>query len=174
MKKILLSGLIGLMCLMGNVARAQITIPGTVITFTLPADEWSYVRTFTLDDGASVYLYSYVGETLVEAAGDTALPFLRIYVNPKYTGDVYELAYSRYVAQPFQSLTEYSKGAGLPRSGGLGYDGIYTHPVDGKDYRFLMTYFKDHRTAIEFRLETSRGTFERMESKFQEILNSVK
>ncbi len=174
MKKFFLLGLIGLMGLLGNSVQAQMAIPGTTVSFTLPADEWSYVRTFTLDDGASVYLYSYVGETLVEATGDTALPFLRIYVNPKYSGDIYSLAYDRYVAQPFQSLTEYTKGDGLPRGGGLGYEGIYTNPADGKDYRILMTYFKERRTAVEFRLETSRGTYDRMESRFKEILKSVK
>ena len=121
-----------------------------------------------------MHVYSYVGETLLEADGDTALPFLRIYINTNYSGDVYQLAYDRFVKQPFQSLNEFTKGPGLPRSGGLGYEGIYTNPSDDKDYRFLMTYFKDHRTIVEFRLETSRGTFARMEPKFKAVLSTIK
>lgn len=155
-------------------ATAQIAIPGTPYSFELNKDEWRYVSTFKLDDGANVYLYSYVGETLLEADGDTALPFLRIYINSNYTGDVYQLAYERYMKQPFQSLNEYTKGPGLPRSGGLAYDGIYTNPSDDRDYRFLMTYFKDHRTIVEFRLETSRETFARLEPKFKSILSTIK
>ena len=154
-------------------ARAQLVIPGTSVTFTLGDKEWQYLRTFKLDDGANVFLYSYTGELLVDASGDTVIPFLRIYVRENYNGDVYQLAYDRYVKQPFQSLREYTKGPGLPH-GGLGYEGIYTSPSDGRDYRFLMTYFKDRRTAVEFRLETSRSTWETMKGRFTDLLNTVK
>ena len=154
-------------------ARAQIVIPGTSVTFSLGDKEWQYLRTFKLDDGANVFLYSYIGEVLVDASGDTVIPFLRIYVRENYGGDVYQLAYDRYVKQPFQSLREYTKGPGLPH-GGLGYEGIYTSPSDGRDYRFLMTYFKDRRTVVEFRLETSRSTWETMKGRFTDLLNTVK
>ena len=174
MKKIQKLVVFALLMLFGASAAAQITIPGTNVTFRLNNEDWRYLRTFKLDDGANVYLYSYVGETLLEADGDTALPFLRIYINSNYTGDVYQLAYERYMKQPFQSLNEYTKGPGLPRSGGLAYDGIYTNPSDDRDYRFLMTYFKDHRTIVEFRLETSHETFARLEPKFKSILSTIK
>lgn len=165
---------LALLLLTAGVASAQLNIPGTTLSFNLNSEEWVYLRTFKTDDGANVYLYSYVGETLVEAPGDTALPFLRIYVKENYIGDVYQLAYDRFVTEPFQSLNEFTRGAGLPRTGGLGYEGIYTSPVDQRDYRFLMTYFKDHRTIVEFRLETSRGTYQHMEPKFRDILSTIK
>ncbi len=166
--------LLAAMMLAVNAATAQLVIPATGISFAINDKEWQYVRTFNLDDGAEVYLYSYMAEAVVDPSGDTVIPFLRIYVREGYTGDVYQLAYDRYLKQPFQSLREFTKGPGLPRSGGLGYEGMYTSPSDGRDYRFLMTYFKDRRTIVEFRLETSRGTWEQMKSKFTAILSTIK
>lgn len=160
--------------LMSGAAMAQLTIPATTVSFQLDNNEWRYLRTFTEKDGANVYYYCYVGEVLLDAQGDTVLPFLRVYVRENYVGDVYELAYQRYEQQPYQSLREWTKGDGLPKSGGLGYEGMYTKPSDRRDYRFLMTYFKDRRTAVEFRLETTRETYEDMEVKFKKILNSIK
>ena len=121
-----------------------------------------------------MYLYCYTGHVLVDMEGDTVLPFLRIYVNKNYDGDLYDLAYERYEAQPFQSLKEYSKGNGLPSNGGIGYIGAYTNPSDQKDYQFFMTYFKDKGTSVEFRLETTKDTFEEMEFEFTDILSSIK
>ena len=158
----------------GTSAAAQITIPGTSVTFRLNSDDWRYLRTFKLDDGADIYLYYYVGQVLVDMEGDTVLPCLRIYVNEGYEGDVYELAYDRYMLQPFQSVDEYTHGPGLPKSGGIGYMGAYTNPSSQKDYRFYMTYFKSHGTAVEFRLETTKDTFEEMEFEFKDILGTLK
>ena len=121
-----------------------------------------------------VYLYCYTGHVVVDSEGDTILPFLRIYVNKNYSGDLYELAYNRYVAQPYQSLKEYSKGDGLPSSGGIGYIGAYTNPADQKDYQFYMTYFTNNKTAVEFRLETTKDTFDDMDFEFKDILGSIK
>ena len=160
--------------LMSGAAMAQLTIPATTVSFQLDNNEWRYLRTFTEKDGANVYYYCYVGEVLLDDQGDTVLPFLRVYVRENYVGDVYELAYERYEQQPYQSLREWSKGDGLPKSGGLGYEGMYTKPSDRHDYRFLMTYFKDRRTAVEFRLETTRETYEDMEVKFKKILSSIR
>ncbi len=174
MKKIRQWILVAAMMLLSGQAFAQLNIPGTAVSFQLSSDEWSYLRTFTDKSGANVYYYCYVGEVLLDEAGDTVLPTLRIYVRENYTGDVYELAYDRYVEQPFQSLNEFTKGPGLPKSGGLGYEGIYTKPTDHRDYRFLMTYFKDRRTIVEFRLETTRETYEDMEVKFKKILSSIR
>ena len=111
---------------------------------------------------------------LVDMEGDTVLPFLRIYVNKRYDGDLFELAYERYEKQPYQSLKEYSKGDGLPSSGGIGYIGAYTNPADQKDYQFYMTYFVDRGTVVEFRLETTKDTFDEMDFEFKDILSSIK
>ena len=159
---------------MAGAATAQINIPGTSVSFQLDNNEWRYLRTFKTDDGATSYYYCYIGEVLLDDNGDTVLPFLRIYVKDGSGSDLYELVYDRYIDQPYQSLSEWSKGDGLPARGGLGYEGIYTKPSDKRDYRFLMTYFKERRTAVEFRLETTRETYEEMEVKFKKILSSIK
>ena len=160
--------------LVSGTTMAQFTIPGTAVSFKLDNTEWRYLRTFTEKAGINVYYYCYVGEVITDAEGDTVLPLMRIYVRDNYQGDVYELAYERYEQQPYQSLREWTKGEGLPRSGGLGHEAMYTNPTDQQDYHFLMTYFKDHRTIVEFRLETTRDTYEEMEVKFKKILNSIK
>jgi hypothetical protein len=157
-----------------TVASAQLTIPGTDITYRLNSEDWRYLRTFELAEGGDVYLYCYTGHVLVDMEGDTVLPFLRIYVNKDYDGDLYELAYERYEAQPFQSLKEYTKGEGIPSKGGIGYIGAYTNPTDQKDYQFYMTYFKDRGTSVEFRLETTKDTFDEMDFEFKDILSSIK
>lgn len=155
-------------------SSAQLTIPGTKITYRLNNEDWRYLRTFALPEGGDVYLYCYTGQVLLDADGDTVLPFLRIYVNKNYAGDLFELAYERYEKQPFQSLHEFTKGDGLPSSGGIGYIGAYTNPNNGKDYQFYMTYFKDHKTCVEFRLETTKDTFKEMDFEFKDILSSLK
>lgn len=155
-------------------ATAQLTIPGTNVTYRLNNEDWRYLRTFELAEGGDVYLYCYTGHVLVDMEGDTVLPFLRIYVNKDYDGDLYELAYERYEAQPFQSLKEYTKGEGIPSKGGLGYIGAYTNPSDQKDYQFYMTYFEDKGTSVEFRLETTKDTFDEMDFEFKDILSSIK
>jgi hypothetical protein len=163
-----------LLLAVATAATAQIGIPGTQVTFRLNGDDWRYLRTFQLDDGADVYLYCYIGQLILDGEGDTVLPFLRIYVNEDYDGDIYELAYERYMNQPFQSLNEYTHGPGLPKRGGLGYVGAYTNPSDQKDYQFMMTYFKDGDVTVEFRLETTTDTFKDMEFEFNDILESIK
>lgn len=166
--------LLAALLVLGGTSMGQVGIPGTQVTFRLNGEDWRYLRTFQLDDGADIYLYCYVGEVLIDEEGDTVLPFLRIYVNEDYDGDVYSLAYDRYMQQPFQSLHEYTRGEGLPKRGGLGYVGAYTSPGDQKDYQFMMTYFIDGGTAVEFRLETTKDTFKEMEFEFKDILESLK
>jgi hypothetical protein len=170
-KKLILTAL---MVVVAGIASAQLTIPGTNITYRLNSEDWRYLRTFELAEGGDVYLYCYTGHVLVYMEGDTVMPFLRIYVNKDYDGDLYELAYERYEAQPFQSLKENTKGEGLPSKGGIGYIGAYTNPTDRKDYQFYMTYFKDRGTSVEFRLETTKDTFEEMDFEFKDILSSIK
>lgn len=162
------------MIMLGTTATGQIKIPGTTVSFELDASSWNYLRTFELDDGAEIYLYYYIGQEMIDSEGDTVLPFLRIYVNDDYDGDIYQLAYERYLLQPFQSVDEYTHGPGLPRNGGLGYMGAYTNPTEQKDYQFYMTYFKSGGSVVEFRLETTKDTFEDMEMEFKNILNTVK
>ncbi|MBR6292006.1 MAG: hypothetical protein IKR33_04305 [Bacteroidales bacterium] len=174
MKKTIKMLLTAMLLAFGGTAMGQIQIPGTHISFELEPENWRYLRTFQLDDGADIFLYYYVGEVIVDTEGDTVLPFLRIYVNEEYSGDVYELAYDRYMLQPFQSLHEYTHGPGLPRSGGIGYIGAYTNPTEQKDYQFMMTYFTSDDAIVEFRLETTKDTFEEMESEFKTILSTVK
>ena len=36
------------------------------------------------------------------------------------------------------------------------------------------TYFKDKKTFVEFRLETTRDTFEQMDFEFKDILGTIK
>ena len=159
--------------MLSAVAAAQLTIPGTKVKFELDNDAWIFVRTLKMTDGADLHLYCYTGEVFTDEGGDTVVPYLRIYVNSHFDGDLYELVYNRYLERPYQSLEEYSKGPGLPKSGGLGYEGIYTNPRDHKDYRFMMTYFQDKKTMVEFRLETTVDTYDEMEPLFRTILNSV-
>ena len=174
MKKILKTVVLVMLMALAASASAQITIPGTNVSFRLNSDDWRYLRTFKLEDGANVYLYYYVGHVLVDREGDTVLPCLRIYVNEGYDGDVYSLAYDRYMLQPFQSVDEYTHGPGLPKDGGIGYMGAYTNPSSQKDYQFFMTYFKSRRAIVEFRLETTMDTFEEMEFEFRDILGTLK
>jgi hypothetical protein len=174
MKKFFLIGLMGLMGLVSHSVQAQLTIPGTNVTFRLNSEDWRYLRTFELKEGGDVYLYCYVGEVITGAQGDTVLRQLRIYVNKNYDGDLFEFVYDRYERQPYQSLWEFSEGQGLPASGGLGYIGAYTNPNDERDYQFYMTYFKDKKAFVEFRLETTKDTFEQMDFEFKDILGSVK
>lgn len=157
-----------------GMAAAQVTIPNTSLSLSISNETWRYLRTFKLDDGADIYLYYYIGHDVVDAEGDTVLPYLRIYVNTNYDGDLYSLVYDRYMLQPYQSLNEYTHGLGLPAAGGLGYDAVYTSPGDGKDYRFLMTYFKDRKAYVEIRLETTSDTFGEMEFEFKDLLGTLK
>ncbi len=162
------------MLMVTGTAMSQITIPGTEVSFRLNGEDWRYLRTYKMDDGADMYLYCYTREVFVDAEGDTALPFLRIYVRPNYTDDLYDLIYERYERLPYQAIDDYTKGPGLPKSGGVGYVGLYTNPADGKDYKFIMTYFKSLNTVVEFRLETTEDTFHEMEFEFDDVLNSIK
>ena len=174
MNRIAKTLMLAMLLALAGTAAAQVNIPGTRVSFRLNSDDWRYLRTFKLDDGADVYLFYYVAHDMVDAAGDTVLPCLRIYVNEHYDGDLYSLVYDRYMLQPYQSLDEYTHGLGLPKSGGIGYDGIYTNPSDGKDYRFLMTYFKDRKAMVELRLETTSDTFGEMEFEFRDLLGTLK
>lgn len=158
----------------GSAMGQTIKIPGTEASLTLPSNNWQYLRTFTLDDGADIYVYYYNKTTILDGDGDTVLPCLRIYVNKNYTGDMYSLVYQRYSLQPYQSLKEYMHGPGLPKSGGLGYIGAYTNPKESKDYEFMMTYFKSGKAFVELRLETTKDTYKQMEDEFSSILKSLK
>lgn|SRR5574344_434357 len=150
---------------------AQIKIPNTNVEFQFPNNNWKYLQTTNVDKNTTVYLYACPARITVDAEGDTTLPFLRIYVVKSYNKSVYELAYDRYMQQPFQSLDEYTEG--VP-SEGIGYLGAYTNSQEEKDYEFRMIYFKDRSTAVEFRLETSLDNFSQEDAEFKSIIESVK
>ncbi len=163
-----------LLALFGTATAQEMKIPGTELSITLPTDNWRYLQTMKLDDGADLFIFYYSHETIIDETGDTILPFLRMYVNKGYKDDIYTLIYSRYMLQPYQSIEEYTSGPGLPKDGGLGYIGAYTNPSEQKDYQFMMTYFKNNGTIVEIRLETTKDTFHKMENEFNTILKSLK
>ena len=110
---------------------------------------------------------------MVAAKGDTTLPFLRIIVRKNYTAPIFDFVFDRYSKEPYQSLSDYTEGLGLPKTGGMGYMGAYTNVQDKKDYQFRMVYFKVQNTVVEFRLETTRATYQQMEKEFVSILKSL-
>ena len=149
-------------------ASAQIKIPETNVSFDFPEGGWKFLQTSKLSNNSVVYLYSYSAEYVIDNSGDTIIPFMRIYLRKNYDGTVYDLAYSRFMVQPFQSLDEK-----LHKNGILEYLGAYTNEDDGKDYEFKMLYIKDKNNLLEIRLETSVDTFEDFEKQFNGIINSI-
>jgi len=155
-----------------GVAEAQVAIPGTKVQYTFPS-KWKYLSTEKIDANTTQFLYFYSAKTIA-SQGDTTLPFLRIVVRKNYTDPIYDFVFERYNHEPYQSLTDYTNGLGLPKSGGMGYIGAYTNLKDKKDYQFRMVYFKVQNTIVEFRLETTRATYPQMEKEFEAILKSLK
>ena len=167
-----LVALVFFVLVLGGAAQAQVSIPGTKVKFTFPS-KWKYLNTEKVDANTQRYLYYYTDKA-VASKGDTTLPFLRIYVRKNYTAPIFVFVFERYSKEPYQSLSDYTEGLGLPKSGGMGYVGAYTNVQDKKDYQFRMVYFKVQNTVVEFRLETTKDTFEEMESEFKNILSTVK
>ena len=162
-----------IMVVMTLAASAQMTIPGTKITYDIDADEWKFLKTIDIDKNTKVYLFSYKAELLVDADGEETLPYLKIFVQKNYKKSVYELVYERYLQQPYQAIDEYSSSYGLPEKDGLGYVGIYTNLQDDKIYMFRMNYCITAGTAVEFRIETTQNNYSHLESKISEIFNSI-
>ena len=158
----------------GGHAAAQLTIPHTTVQFRLNTDDWRYLRTMTDEAGGETYLYCYVGEVLVGSKGDTALPTLRIYVLPRCREDIYDLVADRWEQQPYQQVGELPDGIGKPRKGGMGLMAAYTSLADKRDYQFYVSYFKDKSVCVEFRLETTKDTFKKMDFEFSDILGTLK
>ncbi len=160
-------------CLMiGGFVQAQVAIPGTKVKYTFPS-KWKYLSSQKVDANTMQYLYCYNAKSVV-SKGDTALPFLRIFVRKNYTKSIYDFVFERYSREPYQSLNDYTEGLGLPKTGGMGYVGAYTNVKDKKDYQFRMVYFVVGTTIVEFRLETTRATYAQMEKEFEAILRSLK
>lgn len=155
----------------GCMAQTQVTIPGTKVKFSFPG-KWNYLKADKVDKNTTVYFYYYSSRILV-SKGDTALPYLRIRVRKNYTGDLVDYVYDRYVAEPYQPLRDYTQGLGLPKSGGMGYIGAYTNLGNKKDYEFRMVYFKSQNAIVEFRLETTKATYNDMAKEFEAILASL-
>jgi hypothetical protein len=166
-----LVALVFLVLMLGGSAQAQVSIPGTKVKFTFPS-KWKYLNTERVDANTQRYLY-YYSDKVVAAKGDTTLPFLRIYVRKNFTAPIFDFVFDRYSKEPYQSLTDYTEGLGLPKSGGMGYVGAYTNVRDKKDYQFRMVYFKVQNTVVEFRLETTKDTYKQMEKEFIAILKSL-
>lgn len=160
--------LLTLMLLVSTSAFSQIKIPNTNFSFTLPGTEWKYLETTKINNNTIVYLYSYSADYVIDNSGDTVLPFMRIYLRRNFKGTVYDLAYSRFMSQPFQSLDEH-----ILDNGGLEYLGAYTNEQDGKDYELRMLYLKDQDDMVEVRLETTVDTFDQFDESFQSIISSV-
>jgi hypothetical protein len=152
-----------------TVAGAQIKIPETNVSFNFPSKGWKYLQTSKPSNNSVIYLYSYSGDYVIDSQGDTIIPFLRIYVRKNYDGTVYDLAYSRFMVQPFQSLDEKLHSNGI-----LEYLGAYTNEDDGKDYEFKMAYVKDRNTMLEIRLECTVDNFDDFDKDFTDIINSIK
>lgn len=155
-----------------GVVEAQVAIPGTKVQYTFPS-KWKYLSTQTIDANTAQFLYFYSAKT-VAFDGDTTLPFLRIVVRRNYAEPIYNFVFERYNREPYQSLSDYTQGLGLPKGGGMGFEGAYTNLKDKKDYQFRMVYFKVQSTIVEFRLETTRDTYPQMEKEFKAILKSLK
>ena len=166
-----LMALFAIMMMLAGTSQAQVSIPGTKVKFTFPS-KWKYLNTEKVDANTQRYLYYYT-DKVVAAKGDTTLPFLRIVVRKNYTGPVFDFVFDRYSKEPYQSLSDYTEGLGLPKTGGMGYVGAYTNVQDKKDYQFRMVYFKVQNTVVEFRLETTRATYSMMEKEFVAILKSL-
>ena len=62
-----------IMVVMTLAASAQMTIPGTKITYDIDADDWKFLKTIDVDKNTTVYLFSYKAELLVDADGETPL-----------------------------------------------------------------------------------------------------
>ena len=151
---------------------AQITVPGTGVTFDFPNKGWKFLQTTNVDKNTTVYLYSYCAKNVVDSEGDTIIPFMRIYVKKNYEESVYDLAYSRWMKQPFEGIEEFTEG--LPVEKGVGYVGAYTDLNDKKDYMFRMIYFKEHSNILEVRLESTLDTYKELEPEFVSILSTFK
>ena len=169
MKKTLL---LIIMVMTGMLAMAQNRIPKSNISFGFPNGGWKYLKTIEVDESTNVYLYCYSDRTVVDVAGDTILPFMKIYVKKGYTEPLFNLVYKRYEGEPYQTIEDYNEG--LPTEDGIGYKAIYKNVQDNKDYIFNMIYFKDRNTAVEVRLETTKDTYKDFEEEFKAILATVK
>ena len=128
------------MLLIGGAAQAQVSIPGTKVKFTFPS-KWKYLSTEKVDANTQRYLY-YYSDKAIAAKGDTTLPFLRIVVRKNYTAPIYDFVFDRYSKEPYQSLSDYTEGLGLPKTGGIGYVGAYTNVQDKKDYQFPGQFWR--------------------------------
>lgn len=153
-------------------AIAQNRVPNTPIAFELPAGQWKFLQVTPVDRNTNVYLYSFKARNVIDAEGDTVLPYMSIYVQQNYRGSIYDLVYSRYTKHPYQSLNEQSEGLAFNEA--IAYVGAYASNDDGKVYEFRMLYFKHNNTAYEFRLETTADTFDEFDEAFKTIIESIK
>ncbi len=169
MRKILL---LLTMLVAGMMATAQITVPGTRITFEFPQGGWKYLQTTKVDNDAHVYLFVYGEKAVMDAAGDTVLPCLRVFVRNHYTDNMFHFIMERYKQQPYETLEEYT--ATVSGVEAFGYVAAYKDLVDDKAYQMRMVNFKDGNTAIEFRLEAPMDVYPAFEQTFSDIAATLK
>ena len=153
-----------------RVDAQEIRIPDTRMNITLPTGEWDYLETLTVDKNTHVYIYVYTHDMVITSQGDTTLPFMRVYVQKKNNSSAYDLAYERFLQQPFQSMDEYVVTSPTE---GIGYIGAYRNTQENRDYQFRMVYLKDRDTAFEIRLEVDADQYHRFDSYFDQILKSI-
>lgn len=149
---------------------AQIRIPEANFAFELPKG-WKYLSTTKVDAKTKVYLYS-TNEIILN--GDTVLPHLRVYVKQNYRNKTaMEMSLDRFMAQPYQTLEEYTEGLFLPTQDAIAYLGKNRDEEDGTENKFYTVYFIHKSSGVEFRLSTTEATFELMKEEFEIILKSV-
>ncbi len=158
--------------LTGMLAMAQVSVPGTNVTFEFPDGGWKYLQTTKVDDNTNVFLFNYGVAAVIDGKGDTVLPCLRVYVRKNYDKSMFKFIMERFKAQPYQSLEEYTEG--IPGTECRGYIAAYTDQVDKKDYEMRMVCFKDGNTVVEFRLETTLDTYPQFEQSFADIAATLK
>ena len=84
-----------------------------------------------------------------------------------------EMSLDRFMAQPYQTLEEYTEGLFLPTQDAIAYLGKNRDEEDGTENKFYTVYFIHKSSGVEFRLSTTEATFEQMKEEFETILKSV-
>ena len=153
-------------------ASAQINLPKSHFNFDFPEGGWKYLQTTNIDKNTTIYLYSRT-VCVLSKDGDTILPFLRIYVKENVDNfTAMDFALRRFLKQPFDVLEEFTASQFLPTEDAIGYVGQYKDKSN-INCQFYMIYFVYKKTLVEFRLETSADTFDKLKEEFEGILNTI-
>ena len=149
---------------------AQVRIPEANFSFELPKG-WKYLSTTKVDNKTKVYLYS---QQEIIQDGDTILPYLTIYVRNNFKNkSAMEMSIDRFMQQPYQTIEDYTDGLFLPTSDAIAYMCVNRDEKDGTENQFYALYFVHKNTGIEFKLSTTKSTFDQLTDEFETILKSV-